>query len=626
MTISIDWPSKIISVFKVDMTLIQTVPTTIYELDINTFRLVLKDLEDDEEGIVYDTTHVHVAPITVGGVQLARVIQIINNYTITFEDDQYAVNLIGANSNIADRVNVNQVSVRSANSAGLVQTSEIEYASFNGGVTINVIDGFAGQAYPIGTAEKPVNNLDDAIFIANLRGFDHLFIRGDLTFVSGDVIDNFVIVGQSVTKTDLVINDLAIVTNCEFRNSTISGTLDGGSSINKCNIGTLSYVDGNVVSCVLELGTITLNGTEASFIDCVSGVPGILTPIIDFNGTGTAILIRHYSGGIKFINHTSGNDSVSIDLDSGHIILDSTITSGDFTVRGVGKLTNNSTGTATVHEEMLDSHNLNRSSFSDGSVYFNSSSSESGTVFPLGTPARPINNLSDALSIADENGLNRINFVGSATATASHNLDGIIVIGGSGILNILTLNGCSTSNSGFEKLIIVGDIDGVVRISDCFLGKTGVGGITGAEGTIVDSVINHIDGVIQNATGVGTLFDNCAFITPDDQRIDIDLNGVSFSLRDCTGRILIKNKTDILQDQLNMKSGCVKFDSTCTAGSISLSGSMKIIDNSVGTTINSSGKISSLIWDHKTDDLKDDSIGKWVYGKLLSFIKFISLK
>jgi hypothetical protein len=59
--------------------------------------------------------------ISVGAFELARVIEIVNDYTITFEDGQYAVNLLGANSNIADRVNVNQVSVRSANSAGLIQ-------------------------------------------------------------------------------------------------------------------------------------------------------------------------------------------------------------------------------------------------------------------------------------------------------------------------------------------------------------------------------------------------------------------------------------------------------------------------------------------------------------------------
>jgi hypothetical protein len=56
----------------------------------------------------------------LAGIILARVVELINSYTITFEDGQYAVNLTGANSNIADKVNVNQVSVRASNSAGLV--------------------------------------------------------------------------------------------------------------------------------------------------------------------------------------------------------------------------------------------------------------------------------------------------------------------------------------------------------------------------------------------------------------------------------------------------------------------------------------------------------------------------
>ena len=62
----------------------------------------------------------HNTTVTVGGVTLARVIEIINDYVVEFEDGQYAVNLIGANSNVADRTVVNQVSVRAANSAGLV--------------------------------------------------------------------------------------------------------------------------------------------------------------------------------------------------------------------------------------------------------------------------------------------------------------------------------------------------------------------------------------------------------------------------------------------------------------------------------------------------------------------------
>ena len=100
MAISIDWSTKVISVPKDYMTLVQSSPTEIRELSINQFRLDLKDLEDNVDGIVNPDTHRHYPAITVGGVELAMVIEIINGYTVTFEDGQYAVNLTGANSNI----------------------------------------------------------------------------------------------------------------------------------------------------------------------------------------------------------------------------------------------------------------------------------------------------------------------------------------------------------------------------------------------------------------------------------------------------------------------------------------------------------------------------------------------
>jgi len=121
MAITVDWATKVINVYKVDMTLVSSVPFEIYELNINTFRLALKDLEDNIEGMPCLTTHNHNTIVTVGGVTLARVVEIINGYTVTFEDGSYAVNLVGANSNIADVTNLNSVSVRTANSAGLTE-------------------------------------------------------------------------------------------------------------------------------------------------------------------------------------------------------------------------------------------------------------------------------------------------------------------------------------------------------------------------------------------------------------------------------------------------------------------------------------------------------------------------
>lgn len=125
MALSVNWLTGIISVPRSDMQLIQTLPNEIRQLDINAFRLELKNMEDGE-GITYTDTHSHIAPITVGGVTLARVVEILEPYTVTFEDGQYQVNLVGANSNIADRVNLNQVGVRSANSAGLTSSAAID--------------------------------------------------------------------------------------------------------------------------------------------------------------------------------------------------------------------------------------------------------------------------------------------------------------------------------------------------------------------------------------------------------------------------------------------------------------------------------------------------------------------
>jgi hypothetical protein len=117
MAISINWGTKVIYVPKSDLT---SLGGNIYELDLDWFRLELKSLEDGEEGIVFPDTHTHNSPVTLGGATYAQVIEFINGYTITFEDGQYAVKAVGANSNVADVTNVNQVSLRTSNSAGLI--------------------------------------------------------------------------------------------------------------------------------------------------------------------------------------------------------------------------------------------------------------------------------------------------------------------------------------------------------------------------------------------------------------------------------------------------------------------------------------------------------------------------
>jgi hypothetical protein len=121
MAISVDWGTSIITVPKADTTLVSAGPPEIREYDVNTLRVELKDAEDSFEGIPYSRTHNHNTTVVVSGITLARVFEIIAPYTVTFEDGQYTVNLFGANHNVIDVANANQVRLTARNSGGLLE-------------------------------------------------------------------------------------------------------------------------------------------------------------------------------------------------------------------------------------------------------------------------------------------------------------------------------------------------------------------------------------------------------------------------------------------------------------------------------------------------------------------------
>jgi len=117
MAISINHATKVIFIPQSFLTF---VGASLYELDVDLFRLALKSLEDDPDGMVLPTTHRHNTVVILSGVSYARTVEIINGYTIEFEDGQYTVRCVGANHNLADVKVLNQVSLIVGNSAGLV--------------------------------------------------------------------------------------------------------------------------------------------------------------------------------------------------------------------------------------------------------------------------------------------------------------------------------------------------------------------------------------------------------------------------------------------------------------------------------------------------------------------------
>lgn len=341
MAITIAWGTKIINVPKADLTLIQASPE-VRELDVNWFRLELKALEDDADGMPFPNTHDHATEKTLAGLTYARIVEIVNGYTIEFEDGQYTVNCVGANHNISDVKVANQVSLIVNNAAGLITNTAIEYSSFNGGVTVDTGSPYSGTMFPVGTPQRPVNNMADALMIASTRGLTSFFILGDITIDSVIDLDDYTFIGESMARSHITIDADASCVACEFYDAHILGTLDGGNFIKNCKITTINYVNGVIEQCLLENGVITLGGSkEAHFLDCWSGVAGVDTPTLDMGGSGQGLSVSNYNGDMGIKNKT-GSDTASFDLNAGRITLESTVTGGSVLCRGIGKLCDNS--------------------------------------------------------------------------------------------------------------------------------------------------------------------------------------------------------------------------------------------------------------------------------------------
>ncbi len=350
MAITIDWGTKVISV---PQSFLTHTGGTNYSLDTNSFHIALKDLEDDEAGIVFPPTHNHNTTVLLGGIQYARIIEFINGYTITFEDGVYAVSLLGSNNNILDVTNLNSVAIRSNNSAGLINVAEIQHIAFADGVTVDAVNGVAGTLYPIGTPLRPVNNVVDAKAIAQERGFSIITILGNLVLDTGDNLDGFIVRGKSVINTFVTINTGASVAGSQLEDMfIIDSVLDGMAYVKHSYLSNVSGIEGFLEGCLLARN-LSFTGTQNTFfVDCKSACVGLGTtdlPVIDMTGTDRHIAFRNWSGPIKIINSTDSANTICFDVVSGATVtIDSTCTAGTISIRGTANIANTSTMTLNV--------------------------------------------------------------------------------------------------------------------------------------------------------------------------------------------------------------------------------------------------------------------------------------
>lgn len=182
MPVSVTWGTKVINIPQDYLT---PLGGDVYELDLDALRLDLKDLEDNEEGMPFPDTHTHITEVTLSGTTYSRFLIFINGYTVTFEDGQYAVEAKGANSNIADVMNVGQVSLRTFNSAGLITVVQ------GSGLTTEEHDKLMATADEDGGRLETVDDnilsiLSDTGFVKDIEGGKWEISGGQMIFYKAD--------------------------------------------------------------------------------------------------------------------------------------------------------------------------------------------------------------------------------------------------------------------------------------------------------------------------------------------------------------------------------------------------------------------------------------------------------
>jgi len=238
--------------------------------------------------------------------------------------------------------------------ASTANQTQLEAGTFGGRISIDVenVTGNAvsGTSYPAGAPHAPSSNVADALLIdAQVgRGFRSLRFISSATLAAGVSIPGFQVTGANKLTVTLTVEAGADVTGCNFRDLTLSGSLDDNSYINECVVLDLGFVEGDIHRSEIE-GEMVLGGAAGLELwKCYSGRRGALDPaIINVNGGGRNCSIVDFHGHLKVRGMTDFG-IVAIHTTGAHIQLEDTNTAGFIHLMGNFDLTDESADTCVV--------------------------------------------------------------------------------------------------------------------------------------------------------------------------------------------------------------------------------------------------------------------------------------
>jgi len=297
-----------------------------------------------------------------GGVVVGLTLTLLDDWQLAFEarsGPSYIQCIVSGGNIVAVHVNgsiyptaFTQVLITASSSATQADLAAIQYASYQNAVWVDVNSTETGTAYPVYTRESPGNNIQDAVIVANERGFSTIQLLSDITLQTGDILSKFKIIGVSHILTNLTIETGAICDNIQISKCWVTGVLDGGTEIEDCIVSDLIYFNGHIHNSGL-VGLVTLDGNKkAVFSDCKT-IDQDNPLVIDMGGSGQSVSIPNYSGLLTIQNLSDATQEIGIGLNAGMVILTNTITAGTIIIGGNGILNYTQTGTEIVNSDGL---------------------------------------------------------------------------------------------------------------------------------------------------------------------------------------------------------------------------------------------------------------------------------
>jgi hypothetical protein len=196
----------------------------------------------------------------------------------------------------------------------------------------------------IGSQIRPVNNIGDAVTIADWRAIDKLLIQSSITIEADDNVSRKQLYTIGTLGTNVTLSDGASAHQAAFNNINLSGVMTSGDEIllNDCSItGTLENFTGIMNKVAFGTGVELIMGSWAEIIQgTAGGEPGSDLEI----DIGTSMLnLSQWTGNLKLKGKTADNRTV-VNCNSGNISVDATCVSGTIQLLGVGALEADNSG------------------------------------------------------------------------------------------------------------------------------------------------------------------------------------------------------------------------------------------------------------------------------------------